>query len=155
MLLPRRPWASRSSPSYFLLGGVWPTPRPASISSVPLSDEASCLKAIIGSKHGPYGDQSMAQPLGIVQVARAGEISGPGTGEIRSPVKLSARGYKGNPIVKQGQSPLSGQPILWEHEKNLLCVLLWRTWFNSIVISKATHGGSVFLLVEADRGMVP
>jgi len=48
------------------------------------------------------------------QGARAGEISGPGVGEVRSPIKSTAWGYRRKPNCEGGQSLLLGQPALSE-----------------------------------------
>ena len=93
---------------------MWPTPHPTSISIVPHADETSHPKQVIGSKHALIQRSINAQPLYTAQGARAGEITGPGVGEVRSPMKSAAWRYKGNTIVKQGQPLLSGRAVLFE-----------------------------------------
>lgn len=87
----------------------------------------------------PAEDQSEDQVC-----PRTGEVSGPWVGEIRSPIKSAAWGYKGRPSCKQGQSLILGWPVLSEgmYKFSVPCKLD----LNLIVISKATSGGSVFHL---------
>ena len=135
--------------------GMWSTPHSASISPVPHAREASCLKLIWGSKDAPTQRWINTQPLCIVQGAGAGEISGPGMREIRSPKKSTAWGYKGKPNCEWDQSLLSGPLLSLRVWIDLPYTLFQWTWFHLIAISSTTRSGSVFILSKSEGWMAP
>lgn len=99
----------------------------------------------------PHTDISQCSALTHILGTGAGKISGPGAGEMRSPIKSAAWDIKGSPIEK-GASPYSQGGLLSlslsesiNKSAELFCS---RKLDLTIAVSKATRSTSVFLLAK-------